>query len=141
MQNKAGFLEIVPNVISVTECLQTEMKTKTEEVINITENIDYLLWIKEILSELQLAAGKNASVDFALEVAVECGDYPLIIEILSQYRRLKRTKCHSGSIEGKYKERIMNNHHCLSLTHTHAHTYAHTHTHTIFLADLSQRLK
>lgn len=28
LQNKAGFLEIVPNVISVTECLQTEMKTK-----------------------------------------------------------------------------------------------------------------
>lgn len=99
LQNKAGFLQLAPKVISQTECLQNEIKKIKEEVIDVTEKIDYLMWIKEIFSELQLAAGKNASVDFALAVAEECEGYPFIIKILSQYRRPNRVKCHSDSSE------------------------------------------
>lgn len=97
LQNKAGFLQIAPKVRSQTECLQNEIEKIKEEVIDVTEKIDYLMWIKEIFSELQLAAGKNASVDFALAVAEECEGYPFIIKILSQFRRPNRAKYHSDS--------------------------------------------
>lgn len=99
LQNKAGFLQLAPKVMSQTECLQNEIKKIKEEVIDVTEKNDYLLWIKTIFSDLQLAAGKNASVDFALAVAEECVGYPFIIKILSQYRCPKIAKCHSNCNE------------------------------------------
>lgn len=98
LQNKAGFLQLASEVRSQTQCLQNKMKEIKEEVM--TEKIDYLMWIKEILSDLQLAAGQNASVDFALDVAEEFQGYPFIIKILSQYRRPNRAKDHSDSSEG-----------------------------------------
>lgn len=99
LQNKAGFLQLAPKVMSQTECLQNEIKKIKEEVIDVTEKIDYLIWIKTIFSDLQLAAWKNASVDFALAVAEECVGYPFIIKILSQYRSPKIAKCHSNCNE------------------------------------------
>lgn len=60
--------------------------------------------IEEILNGLQLAAGKKASVDFALEVAEECQGYPLIIRNLSQYRRPNRAKeVHSENFVKSYR--------------------------------------
>lgn len=95
LQNKVGFLQLASKVMSQTEYLQNGINKVNEEVIDVTKKIDYLGWIKEILSELQLAAGKNASVDFALEVAEECQDYPFVFEILSQYRSPNGAfKCH-----------------------------------------------
>lgn len=92
LQNKAGFLQLAPKVVSQIGCLQNEIKKIKEKVIDETEKVYYLMWIEEILNGLQLAAGKKASVDFALEVAEECQGYPLIIRNLSQYRRPNRAK-------------------------------------------------
>lgn len=58
LQNKAGFLQLAPKVVSQIGCLQNEIKKIKEKVIDETEKVYYLMWIEEILNGLQLAAGK-----------------------------------------------------------------------------------
>ena len=87
MQNKKGVLQELSQVRKQIEYLRSEFK----ELVTI-EKIDYLTWIKEIFSGLQLAANKNALVDYALEVAESCDGFPSILEILKQYRSLNAEK-------------------------------------------------
>jgi hypothetical protein len=84
LQNKVGFLQCAEKVKHSTEHLRNNLKQ-----IDTVEEIDYLSWIKGIFSKLHLSLGE-VSVDFALGVAEECNGYPLILDILKQYRSSTR---------------------------------------------------
>lgn len=61
--------------------------------------------IKEILSELQLAAGKNASVDFTPEVAEECENYQNFVSVLSSKKCKISFRWHRGISKQRCKRR------------------------------------
>lgn len=87
MQNKRGVLKELSQVRKQIEFLHREIKE-----VDTIEQIDYLAWIKDIFSGLQLAANKDALVDYALQVAESCDGFPSILDILRQYRSLNLEK-------------------------------------------------